>query len=279
MSSAEGPSVAPACSRSNSSRTVSVGNDLNRTTRQRERIVGSCRSSDVPTRMITAPSGGSSSILRRQLEASVERWSASRMIAVRRAATSGWSVSLQQRPSRMRWAASPISDSSGIVARSSGFRTTSMSGCVPAAACAQDGQRPHGTSPGPVARQASACASRVAKRPLPMPAGPMKRNDPASRPRSATRASVAATSSCPSMPCQAMRLRTPAARATRTYHTAFPPAAWSPDGAGHPSANRLSTMVRMRSATTSGPSVASTTTIRPGSFRASARYPARTRLR
>ena len=72
MAAASGPagSVAPAVS---TCLTTSGSRGAKRMICDRERIVGSWRSSAVPTRIITAPSGGSSSVFSRQLAPSSAR--------------------------------------------------------------------------------------------------------------------------------------------------------------------------------------------------------------
>ena len=224
-SSATGSSGVPAAavSRSRSRRTTSGGRAAKRITWHRERIVGSCRSSAVPTRMIAAPSGGSSSVFRRQLAASSEKWSASMITATLREPSAGLRRIRQQSPCRIRCSSSPISSSSGIVDRSSGLRTTSMSGWLPASACTHDAQPPHATSPSCGRSQVSDLASASAKVPLPTPGGPTKRYEPEIRPRACAATNRSAIASCPSMPCQAIRPPTPSRGTERPRLGGSPP--------------------------------------------------------
>ena len=73
------------CSSSSAASSAS-GSGSNRTTRQRETIVSSWTSADVPIRIRTEPGGGSSRVLRKALAASSLRSSASSTIATLRGA-------------------------------------------------------------------------------------------------------------------------------------------------------------------------------------------------
>ena len=75
----------------------------------------------------------------------------------------------------MRCSGVPMKVSMGIVARSSGLATMSMSGWLSAAAWMHELQRPQAVKSPPGDSHVSTRASRLAKVALPTPSSPMKR--------------------------------------------------------------------------------------------------------